>query len=592
MKFTHDLATIIYFVAMMVAGLLTGVVWRHREKSGAVPLTVAMAGAAFWAGTLVVRSMATHDALAILMARLLYVGVGASVLGTFLFVLAYSGREHLVTRKTVALLLIEPVLLVVFVFVNPGNLFFQGFDPTAGAGVTYRTGIAFDIHILYTYILSLATTAMVIELLYNSRALYRGQAAALLGATTTPLLLNAVHVFDVFGEITFDTTPIGFILSGTLYAVAIVRYRLVDIVPIARDRVLDNVSDAVFVVDTEDRLIDVNPIARAMLEDLDDSPIGKSLDSLLEEAPVLRDVYHDLTTDPVETDRELALFGGHYHIRANPIEDGRDRHVGWLLIVRNITERKRREAQLQRQNERLDQFADLVSHDLRNPLNVAEGYLDLARETDDDVDQYLEEIAHSHERMKTIIDDVLALAREGAEVTDPESVELETLANRAWETVDTGGATLDVRSTVPILADPDRVRRLLENLFRNSIEHGFDPDSQPDESDFVVAVGVDYDEKRHELSFYVEDNGPGIPPERRDQVFDDGYTTNNDGTGLGLSIVRQIATAHGWSVSVTEGTTGGARFEFTDVDRGDVMTAETDDASDSLESSETPSRTP
>ncbi|WP_226007213.1 histidine kinase N-terminal 7TM domain-containing protein [Natrinema salinisoli] len=564
MEFTPDLGLIVYFVATAVAAVLTGVVWRHREKSGATWLTVGLAGAAFWAGTLVVRTMARGDALAEFMARLLYVGVGPSVLGTFLFVLAYSGREHLITRKTVALLSIEPVVLILFAFVNPGNLFFKSFDynSSAVAGITYETGIAFDVHVLYSYGLSLAGMAMIIELLYNSRALYRGQAGALLGATMLPVLLNAIHIFDIFGEIPFDTTPVGFILSGTMYAIAIVRYRLVDIVPIARDRVLDNVTDGVFVVDTQNRLIDINPVAREMLEDIDESPIGASLDSLLEGIPELRDEYHELTEHPVETDRELALFGGHYHIRATPIEDGRDRHAGWLLIVRDITERKRREAQLQRQNERLERFADLVSHDLRNPLNVADGYLDLARE-DEDPEAYLDEIERSHERMETIIEDVLALAREGADVTDPVPVSLTDVAERAWNGVATGEATIEIDTDGSILADPNRTARVFENLFRNSIEHGTEPG---DGADLEITVGTLGDAADGSVEgFFVADDGRGFPDEGT-RVFEEGYTADDDGTGFGLSIVEEIATAHGWTVDATESEAGGARFEFTGVE--------------------------
>jgi PAS domain S-box-containing protein len=405
---------------------------------------------------------------------------------------------------------------------------------------------------------------IIAELLYNSRALYRGQAGALLGATTLPVLLNAIHIFDIFGEIPFDTTPIGFILSGTLYAIAIVRYRLVDIVPIARDRVLDTVSDAVFVIDTHDRLIDINPVGREMLEEIDDSPIGASLDSLLEEIPELRDEYRELTARPVETERELALFGGHYHVRATPIEDGRDHHAGWLLVVRDITERKQREAQLRRQNERLEQFADLVSHDLRNPLNVATGYLDLAREAEDD-EEHLDRIEQSHERMDTIIEDVLTLAREGAEVTDPEPVPLAAIAERAWNGVATGSATIVIDADVTILADPDRTTRVLENLFRNSLEHGTERDAG---ADIEITVGTFADAPDGSVvGFYVADDGVGIPTSERDQVFEGGYTTNADGTGFGLSIVNEIATAHGWTTAVTESETGGARFEFRGVER-------------------------
>ncbi|WP_339103017.1 histidine kinase N-terminal 7TM domain-containing protein [Haloterrigena salinisoli] len=567
MESTNALVPIIYAVATVIAAVLGGAIWRHREKTGVVPLVVAMAGAVIWAGSLFARSAVDHVSLSVFFLRFLYVGVGASVLGSFLFVLAYTGRERLLTRRTVALLSIEPVLLVAFAFANPGNLFFESIsrDPTVVGGIAFRWGPAFDVHLVYSYCLSLAGTILILEFLHNSRSLYRGQAAMLVGASASPLLTNVVYTLDVLGSIDIDTTPIGFIVGGALYSVAIVRYRLVDIAPIARDRVLDTVTDGVFVVDTQNRLIDVNSVGRAWLEEFDESPIGTDLDSLFADRPELRDEFRGLRDRSVETERELAFRGGHFHVRTTPIEDGRDRHVGWLFVVRDITDRKRREAELQRQNERLERFADLVSHDLRNPLNVADGYLELARETDDE--EYLDEIERSHERMATIIDDVLALAREGAEVTDPEPVALAAIAERAWNGVDTGAASLAIDTDASILADPERTTRLFENLFRNSLEHGAE---RGDGADLEVAVRTLGDSgDGSDAGFYVADDGVGLPSSQRGRVFEGGYTTDENGTGFGLAIVEEIATAHGWAIEAAESDAGGARFEFTGIETDD-----------------------
>jgi signal transduction histidine kinase len=103
-----------------------------------------------------------------------------------------------------------------------------------------------------------------------------------------------------------------------------------------------------------------------------------------------------------------------------------------------------------------------------------------------------------------------------------------------------------------IIADSDRLRQLLENLFRNAIKHGGE--------EVTITIGTENER------FYVEDDGPGISPDERDDVFDAGYTTANDGTGLGLSIVQRIVAAHDWEVCVTEGSAGGARFVITGVE--------------------------
>ncbi|GAB3676316.1 sensor histidine kinase [Halopiger thermotolerans] len=233
------------------------------------------------------------------------------------------------------------------------------------------------------------------------------------------------------------------------------------------------------------------------------------------------------------------------------------------------TERERSRAALEQQNARLQEFASVVSHDLRNPLNVAQGTLDLALEGDE---SQLEECERALDRMERLIEDLLALAEQGATVSDPDPVSVAEVATKSWAMVETDGAALEV--SVPadrrVRADADRLQQLFENLFRNALEHG-SPGEAPREADadsdgdtdagaaLTVTVGALED------GFYVEDTGEGIPPDERDQVFETGYTTATDGTGFGLSIVNRIAQAHGWAVEATAGQAGGARFELTDV---------------------------
>ena len=229
----------------------------------------------------------------------------------------------------------------------------------------------------------------------------------------------------------------------------------------------------------------------------------------------------------------------------------------------------------------IDHVASVVSHDLRNPLDVAKARLRAGRELDED--DHFDHVERAHDRMERIIDDVLTLAR-GEEVIDPSgSVDLRAIAESAWETVETDDATLVVDDSLPtVVADPDRVGRLFENLFRNAVEHGTrrDADGDPDEETVEVDVGKPRpnagENGRLELTvgrldgdgFYVADDGLGIPEAEQELVFEPGYSSENGGTGLGLAIVERIAEAHGWSVDVTTEVGGGARFEITGLGGG------------------------
>ena len=213
----------------------------------------------------------------------------------------------------------------------------------------------------------------------------------------------------------------------------------------------------------------------------------------------------------------------------------------------------------------VENVASVVSHDLRNPLDVAKSRLRAGREFGEE--EHFEHVAQAHERMERIIGDVLTLAR-GEDVVDPdETVKLDRVAKDAWETVETGDATLTVEGSLPrTVADSDRVGRLFQNLFRNSVEHGPAADkSRADQSTDALSVTVGTVDDSAAEGFYVEDDGVGIAPAERERVFEPGYSSDDHGTGLGLAIVARIADLHGWSYTVTAGAEGGARVEIRDL---------------------------
>jgi PAS domain S-box-containing protein len=228
-----------------------------------------------------------------------------------------------------------------------------------------------------------------------------------------------------------------------------------------------------------------------------------------------------------------------------------------LVRVDRETSIRAHQRKLRRQNERLEEFASIVSHDLRNPLTVLGGSLELAESTGEP--RHFERCEDAVERMEALVEDLLTLAREGKTVQESESVELAALVEECWTTVDTEDATLVAETELTVEADRSRLRQLLENLLGNAVVHGGD--------DVTVTVG-DVDGRRTDdgRGFYVADDGAGIPESEREQVFESGYTTSATGTGFGLDIVERVADAHGWSVTVTESSRGGARFEITAVE--------------------------
>jgi len=215
-------------------------------------------------------------------------------------------------------------------------------------------------------------------------------------------------------------------------------------------------------------------------------------------------------------------------------------------VEREETLRERKRA-LARQNKRLDEFASIVSHDLRTPLDLAGAHLELAAEADGSA-AHLDDVAAAHRRMSELIDDVLTWAREGDAVESTEAVSLPALLSECWADRQPDGATLEIETERTVTADRSRLRQLFDNLFHNAVTYA-GPTA-------TVRVG-DTDD-----GIYIADDGPGIPPEERDAVFDFGHALATGSTGFGLAIVGEIAESHGWAISLTESQTGGARFEI------------------------------
>ena len=244
-------------------------------------------------------------------------------------------------------------------------------------------------------------------------------------------------------------------------------------------------------------------------------------------------------------------------INAAPLRDehGEIEHV--VAVLSDTTSQKRQNKTLNATVNQLEGFGSVLSHDLGNILQIAQGRLSRARETGDE--EQLETVAESIDRAQGVLDELTTAMEAGGVVGDVSAVDVETVFDRAWSSQATADATRDVEEGIRIRADETALQRLFENLIRNAFEHGEDATT--------VRVGPLRE------GFYVEDAGPGIPEDKREKVFEPEYTTKANGTGTGLVSVYQIALAHGWEVTIDEGTDGGARFRFTSVElSGDQST--------------------
>jgi len=587
-----------YLVPLFVSAALTAVLgyvlWRRSGGhlfSADGSLSVVQFAIFLWAvgQALLLGTVGLGPALAGL--YLSELGIALTAPAWVFFALAYTGNEDWLTRSRLVVLLGVPAVGLALAVTNRPvgvhELFYANVAYTtdgATASLSFVSGPARWFYAALMVGAHAVGVTFVVRKFLASRNVYRKRTFLLLSADVVAVLATLVAISS-FDPVPYTTlVPSVYVVFALVSLLALVSYRTLTLIPLrpvldavgpqskslapaARDRIIEEMDSGVLVLDHDNRLVDVNPIGRRMLGAADDRIIGKELTDVVDP-----NVYVSADVSFLDSSVTAGQFAGVwvslddedrcFDISVTPLTTG-DQVTGRALLVHDVTDRERRKqtlqertAELERQNERLDDFASIVSHDLRNPLNVANGAVDLAEQYGDS--EYYEKLRWSHDRIESIIDDVLTLARQGRTIEETEYVTLDAVATDAWRHVETDEASLRVVADATVEADRGRLVQVFENLFRNAAEHS--------DGDVTVTVGPLED------GFYVADDGPGIPEDQYDEVLERGFTTSDTGTGLGLSIVRTVVDAHGWDVTVTSSTDGGARFEITGAIATDVPT--------------------
>jgi PAS domain S-box-containing protein len=557
---------------------LTVVAWNRRETPAARAYLGFLITSTIWCGLWFGVVLAPPTTLAVHL-ELLASSLAIIVVCHWVwFTIVYTGYRDRLIWWMHLLLWGLPLVFALGYLSNPLHGRFRAASPKQWGALTlvHRTHYApLDVVEIYTVALVLLGFVLLGRFYMQTRNVYRKQTGVIILGTLAIAVAFAFYRAGFTLDPDLNLSPVFFVFFAAAVGLGLFRYDFLTVSPIAVERFIEEMEDPLLVIDTDGSILDHNTAAAAALPGLDgDTDDRGQLEAI---APALKkavDDYQGTVTLTAPDGRQVT-----HDLTITPIADHHGVHRGTLLVMRDITHHRERKRQLERQNEHLEKFSSMVSHDLRNPLSTAKGYAEIAREREDF--DALEESLEAMDEMEALIEELLTLARKGRTVEDPEPVNLPTQAELAWESAVTAETTLSITSeaAVDIEADPERFRELLGNLYRNTVEHALlaeadlpaDHDGTPQDIldspafDGTDSVTVTVGRLARGEGFYVADDGPGIPEDQREEVLESGFTTSSQGTGLGLSIVTQIAQAHGWSVTVAESDAGGARFEFSNV---------------------------
>ncbi len=575
-------------VSAIAAGIAVSVAlyaWRQRAAPGGTYVVLLMLAVAVWALSTVGEFMAVSVPDKIWWSKITYFGIVGVAPSWLLFVLDYGQRSEWLTPRRIALLWILPLITLGLVFTNEWHqLIWPRITPasdTPGAMLIYDHGIGFWVEWIYSYLLMLLGTILLVRTTLRPPRLYRRQAKVMFAGAAMPWVANALYIAGLVPLPGLDLTPIAFALTGLAAVLGFLRFQILDLVPVARDTLVESMSDGVLVVDAQNRVVDINPMACRVIMCDAKRVIGQQAGVVLAAWPELVARYQDVP----EAQAEIALdnhspAGSMWlDLRISPLYDRRKRLTGRLIVLRDITARRQAEQvlkeyarELEARNTELDAYAHTVAHDLKGPLSAVIGYSSLlaagvGKKSVDETKAALRTVLQSGYKMRSIIDNLLLLASVRrmddipAGPVDMADIVSEVRIRLSAEVAARQAEIVMPRRWPVATGYAPWVEEVWVNYISNALKYGGDLPR--------IELGFDQSsDKQAEplIRFWVRDSGPGLTPEEQARLFSP-FTRLEQidarGHGLGLSIVGRIVERLGGQVGVESKVGEGSTFWFT-----------------------------
>jgi PAS domain S-box-containing protein len=588
--------------------------WQRRSMPGALPLSLMGFSVTIWLCGYAIQLSSLSFPPALWWVRLQFVGIVALPVAWLWFAAEYTGSLPWLNRRRVWLLGIVPVLTMVMMLTNDVHrLFWQSITLSRNGLLTVfdsTPGLWFWVHTAYSYLCLLAGTFFIIRFIWRTPRRFHRQISALILAVAAPLIGNVIYLsgFSPWGKL--DLTPFAFAVSLAMLAWNLFRLRMFEIRPIARDMVLQSMSDGIMAVDEHGWVVEVNRAAAALIGLLPTQIVGKRARDIMARWPEMVERYREVREAAEEIEVAVGTERRWFDVRILPIFDARRTYRGRLFVWRDISAERRFRAELQRNNERLlavqqeliaardaaeagnrakSAFLAHMSHEIRTPLTAIAGYCHLL-ETGIER-QSLAQTRADLEAIRVATGHLLDLANNVLEMAQIESGQT-TLHEVAFDVAE---IVHDVTATVrPLLrrnrnrlvvvgtdavgvvqGDAAKVRQVLLNLVSNAAKFTTDGEVE------VGVVCEVAEEDRLRLRLWVRDTGKGIAPERMATLFvpfaiaEEDIGREQRGAGLGLAISQHYCRLMGGELIITSAPGGGTLAAFwTPVRAAQVVLAE------------------
>ena len=555
-------------------------VQRRPQVRAAGPFLWLVGAIAWWCVAGAFHALADTVVQKVIWAKIQYVGIASVGPLWLLFTTDYAGARWFTRKGSIAALAVIPVITVLMAATNEWHLaVWSSVTVNASGAATYEHGWWFWVAAVFNYASVLSGTVLVARSLKTSPPPFRAQFHVLMAAALLPLTGNLIYLSGKSMP-GLDLTPLAFVSSSLLFTWALFRHHLFDLVPVAREMVVDSLSDAAIVVDTSRRVLDMNPAARTLVSGSADW-LGRPVDQVL---PFLQP--HAIEFQP-NVSLTLSVgddeFAAHYDLRLMPVETRAGELKAWVMLLRDITDQRRAAAehaalasrvQEQQQRESLSVLASGLAHHYNNLLAGIVGNADLLSlqlAPSSEMGNNVGAILLSAQRAADLVDKMLAYA--GERHGSISRLDLDALVRDLLELLQASAAShcslLYEGTPAFIDADATQMRQVAMNLIINAAE-------AVDERDGVVRIRIGIERlSARQLAemdaapnavpgtfvyLEVRDNGHGMDKEMMQRIFKPFFTTKHSGHGLGLPAVQGIVRGHRGAMRVDSSPGLGARF--------------------------------
>lgn len=575
-----NIFAVLLIVSALATGVLATLLFSRGGQAGRY-FAWMMVSLSIWAAAYAFELTSTTLEAIMFWIKIEYIGIGLIPGFWITFCLAFTGKSHYLTNRNLALLFLVPVTTILMVWTNSWhNLHYVSYQlavDTPFPMLDFQRGPWYLVHLYYFYGLLIWGIILLFRNYQTAAPVYKKQTLSVLAGTLIPWFINALYHLGFRPYEFIDMTPVIFTLTGLAIGLGLIRFQLFDVVPVARDKVVEGLDEGVMVFDNRYRVVYYN---KAMLRFLGTDTYdytGTNIEDMPAYFQKLEKLLDAQKGGKMEVFIESELVDGmNVMVTATDLASDSGSSTGTLLIFRDITEQKRAEAELiqarmkAEESDRLKSaFLANMSHEIRNPMNGIIGFAGILKDpdlTEEERNHYLSVIEDNSEQLLVIINDIIDISKieAGQEKVKIQPLSVAKLLSDISDTIgpqaERRGLTFKTRSFLKanqdqIMSDSQKLRQILVNLLSNALKF-------TESGEIVLNVKL----IEGLLVFSVRDTGKGIEPDKIDLVFDRFQQLDHDsqyisrGTGLGLAISRGFAQLLGGDITLTSAVGKGSTF--------------------------------